>query len=225
MTDRPSPKKARGPYRKGLRRRREIVAAAAVVFGRYGYRAGSLRAIADLVGTSPATLVAYFTNKEGLLIAVLQHWREESDPITVAFEGLDFIRAFVLLMRYHDAHRGLMELFLTMSIEAAREEHPAHEFMIERQRHTQDTMIRCLKSAHADGHIAPLSDDDLEEEARLLIAGLDGLELQWMLDPRLDLEAVVRRLIDASIARWSDRPLAVVATETDAWLSEHGQAR
>ena len=77
---------ARGPYRNGVKRRREIVMAAALAFGQYGYHGASLRQIADHVGTTNATLIAYFGSKEGLLIAVLEHWREETAPETDVFE-------------------------------------------------------------------------------------------------------------------------------------------
>ena len=71
---------ARGPYRNGVKRRREIVMAAALAFGQYGYHGASLRQIADQVGTTNATLIAYFGSKEGLLVAVLEHWRGKRPP-------------------------------------------------------------------------------------------------------------------------------------------------
>ncbi len=41
----PMPREAltRGPYRNGIRRRREIIESAAKVFGQFGYAGGSLR--------------------------------------------------------------------------------------------------------------------------------------------------------------------------------------
>ena len=50
----------RGPYQKGIRRRREIVDAASRIFARYGYGGGSLRQIADDVGVTPAALARHF---------------------------------------------------------------------------------------------------------------------------------------------------------------------
>ena len=83
------------PFRNGVKRRRQIVMAAALAFGQYGYHGASLRQIADEVGTTNATLIAYFGSKEGLLVAVLEHWREETAPETDIFRRaglLSFIR-------------------------------------------------------------------------------------------------------------------------------------
>src|ERR1700722_3397963 len=66
----------RGPYQKGIRRRREIVDAASRIFARYGY-GGSLRQIANDVGVTPAALARHFGNKYGLLQAVLTHWEDD----------------------------------------------------------------------------------------------------------------------------------------------------
>jgi AcrR family transcriptional regulator len=200
---------ARGPYRNGVKRRREIVMAAALAFGQYGYHGASLRQIADHVGTTNATLIAYFGSKEGLLIAVLEHWREETAPETDIFYGLDYFRSFAFLMRYHAKRRGLIELFLTMSIEAAQEDHPARPFILERQLAGIAVMTQNL------------SPESMEAEARLMIATLDGLEIQWIQTDDLDLEAMVRRHVDSAIARWTGRGFEDIRRETDEWLATH----
>ena len=51
------PRVERGPYRKGVQRRQEIVRAAAQVFAERGYHGGSLRSIGERVGISSASLV------------------------------------------------------------------------------------------------------------------------------------------------------------------------
>ncbi len=68
----------RGPYRTGIKRRREIVDAASRIFARYGYAGGSLRQIAGDVGVTPAALARHFDNKYGLLQAVLTHWEKRT---------------------------------------------------------------------------------------------------------------------------------------------------
>ena len=67
---RPGEVQARGHYRKGIKRRQDIVKAASEVFAEFGYSGGSIRTIADRVGASPATLMQCFGSKEGLLAAV-----------------------------------------------------------------------------------------------------------------------------------------------------------
>ncbi|PTL71923.1 TetR/AcrR family transcriptional regulator [Rathayibacter caricis DSM 15933] len=210
--------KPRGPYKNGLKRRREIVEAATVVFGQYGYHGGSLRTIAEMVGTTPATLVSYFTSKELLLVAVLEHWNVVSSQ-SEGEQGLDYFRANIPLMRYHVAHPGLIQLFLTMSTEATQEDHPARSFIRARQQRTHRIMLRELQRVVDDGTIAPLPPELIEREVRLMIGVLDGVELGWLTDSGIDLEGVVRHHIDEAIARWSGRTVAVVREETDAYLA------
>ena len=212
---------ARGPYRNGVKRRREIVMAAALAFGQYGYHGASLRQIADQVGTTNATLIAYFGSKEGLLVAVLEHWREETAPETDVFYGLDYFRSFAFLMRYHAKRRGLIELFLTMSIEAAQEDHPARPFILERQLAGIAVMTQNLRFAVEQQQVEFMSPESMEAEARLMIATLDGLEIQWIQSDDLDLEAMVRRHVDAAIARWTGRGFEDIRQETDEWLATH----
>ena len=70
----------RGPYRSGIKRRREIIDAASLVFARYGYAGSSLRQIADDVGVTAAAFTRHFGNKEGLLQAVIEHWERKTNP-------------------------------------------------------------------------------------------------------------------------------------------------
>src|SRR3954463_7865038 len=107
------PRTERGPYRKGIQRRQEIVRAAAQVFAERGYHGGSLRSIGERVGASSASLVQDFGTKEGLLAAVLEAWARESRPGDVdGLRGLAWVRSMREAMVYNEAHRGLIELFL-----------------------------------------------------------------------------------------------------------------
>ena len=120
----------RGPYRKGVQRRQEIVSAAAQVFAERGYNGGSLRSIGERVGVSSASLVQYFGTKEGLLTAVLEEWARESRPAgTDGLRGLAWMRSMREAMVYNATHRGLIELFLTLTAEATNPAHPARTFV------------------------------------------------------------------------------------------------
>jgi AcrR family transcriptional regulator len=104
----------RGPYQKGIRRRREIVDAASRIFARYGYGGGSLRQIADDVGVTPAALARHFENKYGLLQAVLVHWEEDVDHRFDGAHGLEYFRGLPGAMEDQTSEPGLIELLLTL---------------------------------------------------------------------------------------------------------------
>ncbi len=55
----------RGPYRSGIKRRREIIDAASLVFARYGYAGASLRQMADDVGVTAAAFSRHFAQQGG----------------------------------------------------------------------------------------------------------------------------------------------------------------
>jgi len=197
---------ARGPYRTGIERRRQIVEKAIDVFGAYGYTGGSLRQIATEVGVTPAALAKHFASKEDLLIEVLRYWEEsnrrvEPDPDA---RGLTAIEANKAVMAAHLQRRGFLELFLTLSVEATGRSHPAREFVTARYTNTLAGFARHIAEAVADGEIAPLSAEQIEAEARSLIALMDGLELQWLLDPGMDLVGTFATQLDATIERWHD---------------------
>ncbi|WP_210508725.1 TetR/AcrR family transcriptional regulator [Naasia sp. SYSU D00057] len=179
----------RGPYRRGIERRRQVVITATEVFGEHGFRGGTLQQVADRVGGTPAAVLKLFGTKEKLLIAVLEHWGAVTNEIvlegTAPYAHLD---GFAKLMRYHVAHPGLLQLYTTMAAEATSAQHPAHEFMTRRYRDALASMRGWFQEAVDAGHLRPLSRADIAHEAEYLLAALDGLEIQFLLNPAFDLE-------------------------------------
>jgi AcrR family transcriptional regulator len=198
------PRVERGPYRKGVQRRQEIVHAAAQVFAERGYNGGSLRSIGERVGISSAALVQYFGTKEGLLAAVLEEWARESRPAGAdGLRGTAWFRSMREAMVYNAGHRGLIELFLTLTAEATNPGHPARTFVQHRYALVVAEHQRHLHEAVADGEVTPLSEAEVDQEARLFVAAMDGMELQWLLDPRVDLLELFDRFLDTTLARWA----------------------
>lgn len=189
--------------RRGIERRRQIVQAAAAVFAEFGYSGGTIRTIAECVGASPATLIQHFGSKQGLLAAVLGDWANQVDGLIPAdLRGLAHIRAMSQLVAYHAEHRGRIELFLTMTAEASNSSHPARLFIQDHYANTLADFRDHLLEAVVDGEIAQLSDAEVESEIRLLTAVLNGVELQWLLDPGVDIVGIVDGYLDATVERW-----------------------
>ena len=199
-----SSRTGRGPYRKGVERRQEIVRAATLVFAERGYHGGSLRSIAERVGVSSASLVQYFQTKEGLLAAVLEEWALQSRPAGLdGLHGTAWVRSMREAMVYNAAHRGLVELFLTLSAEATDPGHPAHAFVQQRYALVVAEHVNHLREAVAAGEVAPMTEARLEQESRIFVAAMDGIELQWLLDAGVDLLEVFDRLLEQTLARWA----------------------
>ena len=194
---------ARGPYRTGVRRREQIVAAAIAVFGEFGFAGGSIRTIAERVGVSHATLLQHFGSKEGLLTAVLEEWdRQTVEARLSGASGLDYFRRLPEVMGSHLAQRGLLELFTTIAAEASSPAHPAHAFIQLRYTDNLATLARQLQQAVNACDVAPLTSDEIDIEVRLVTAVLDGIGLQWLLDPSTDVVASISTYIDRTITGW-----------------------
>jgi AcrR family transcriptional regulator len=189
--------KQRGPYRTGIESRGRIVAAAVDIFGRHGFKGGTLQQVADAVGMTAGAITKLFGSKEQLLIAVLQHWAVlTTDVIGADTTGMARLQGFGRLMAFHMTHRGFLELYITMAAEtAAFPEHPAHIFMTERYAVTLDDLRTMFASGVAEGSFRRMSQDEIANEAECLLAAMDGLEIQFLLNPGFDLERSFRKYV------------------------------
>jgi AcrR family transcriptional regulator len=195
--------RARGPYRPGIRRREQLIAVAIDVFGEHGFAGSSIRAIAEQAGVSHGTLIQHFGSKEGLLMAVLEEWDRRTVENTLTdVSGLDYFRRLPEVMAAHQDNRGLLELFTTIAAEASSPAHPAHTFIAQRYTTNLATLARRLDEAIQVGDVEALTPAQVELEVRLVTATLDGIGLQWLLDPSTDVAGTISTYIDRAIAAW-----------------------
>jgi AcrR family transcriptional regulator len=179
----------RGPYKKGIERRQEIVKVAVEVFGQYGFKGGTLQQVGDKVGLTPAAIIKLFGSKEKLLIAVLEHWGVVTGGIVgPEAKGYQRLDGFKRLMAYHVEHPGLLELYTTMAAEATSVEHPAHGFMTARYHASREDMRRLFSDAVNEGRFRRMNQEEITHEAEFLLAIMDGLEIQFLLNPAFDLQ-------------------------------------
>ena len=196
----------RGSYAKGVAKREEILTRALEVVAEQGFRSASVREIADAVELSQAGLLHYFGTKEQLFVEILRK-RDEVDVIR--FEhGIDspaFIRDdYTALIAHNSDVPGLVELFSRMSVEAADPEHPAHDYFVARGEAVRTSFADALRTQQDAGELTDAI--DAETLARIFQAVSDGLQIQWLLDPTVDMAATVRALFDALAAAAPPRP-------------------
>ena len=141
--------KPRGSYAKSGVTRAAILEAALDVFARGGYRAGSLREIAEQVGMTEAGVLHHFPNKSALLAAVLD-LRDQHSLTMVPLRGEDpyeALRGLITLARYNASVPGVVDLYTTLSAEATSPNHPAHDYFVGRYAFTfenmRDSFQRC----------------------------------------------------------------------------------
>jgi AcrR family transcriptional regulator len=184
---------AMGSYAKGLKRRQEILHRAIEVFARRGAEGTSLRAIGEAIGVSHAALRHYFDSREQLLIEVYR----TAEELGIAADPAPADASVVGLMT-HAARRnhgvpGLVQLYSTLVASALEEGHDeARTFFGERFAGLRRFLAERVGAEQAAGRIRP--DMPPEAVAALVIAASDGLQVQWLLDPEVDIEASLRLL-------------------------------
>jgi AcrR family transcriptional regulator len=185
-------RKPRGPYRKGIQRRAQIIDAVLELFAQQGDRGFSLQEIADRVGLSLPGLLHYFGSREELLLAVLERRDTLETEDLTAGDGAEVQspgEAVVRTVRHNMTQPGLVKLFVALSAAATEPQHHAHAFFAERYRNLAETIKTGLESGQGSG--ATRTDVDAEHMARLLLAISDGLQIQWLMDPTVDMAAIV----------------------------------
>lgn len=198
----------RGSYRNGRATRQQLVNEAVRVFGSSGYNGGSLRQIAERVGVSPGTLNRHFSSKEELLRAVLDQWNDDVERAVGAapLEGIADLHSLRASMAYHEEHRHLLALFLLTATESGAGEHPARPFMRSRYETLSARFEASLQRAVELGEISPMDDASIAFEARAIIAFVDGIEIQFLLDANLSLIDAFDAYWERCLARWGAHP-------------------
>jgi AcrR family transcriptional regulator len=174
-----------GSYEKGVARRQEILERAAEVFRERGADGTSLRRIATMIGVSHAALLHYFDSREQLLVAVYAHAESKRDTSGDAADSA--VDVLVKAAMLNVGVPGMVELYTTLVAAAlAAEDTPSNEFFSARFARIREELTERLGAEQAAGRLR----DDVEpaDIAALLIAASDGLQIQWLLEPSVELE-------------------------------------
>ncbi|MEH0422950.1 TetR/AcrR family transcriptional regulator [Streptomyces sp. B21-083] len=167
-------------------RRAEIVRAALNVIAERGYRGTSLAAVAERVGLTQQGLLHHFPTKDALLVAVLRE-RDQWDAMPETRWRLDLLAS---LVEYNAMRPGIIQTFSALLGESVTEGHPAREFFTGRYTDARTTMAAALRVEYGDRLPSGLTP---ERAAPLLVAVMDGLQYQWLLDPEaVDMPAAFR---------------------------------
>ena len=201
--DRPAAEQAVGVQKaRSLRRRKEIVEAAMATFAHRGFYNSSLAEIAEEVGISAAGILHHFKTKDQLLTEVLRT-RDSVDIEEAApgreLVGLEFLRHLVDTAALNSTRPGITQLYAVMSAESVTTDHPAQEWFRGRYVGLREMVQEALAQARDIGELR--DDADVAETAIAIIAVMDGLQVQWLLDPEaVDMAEVTHRTIDALVS-------------------------
>lgn len=177
-------RRSRGEYAVGRERRSAILQTALLEFAEHGYHGTSLNRIAERAGISEAGLRHHFANKDALLISVLEQRDAASERVPDGQDplvGVADLQHHVAIVEGNTATIELARLFTVLTAEATTRDHPAADWAVERYRTIRASVEQGIRGGIASGEFRP--DADAARIARQIIAVMDGLQLQWLLDP------------------------------------------
>ncbi|MCI0158739.1 TetR/AcrR family transcriptional regulator [Leifsonia shinshuensis] len=181
-------------------KRQRILEAAMSIFATRGYNNGSLVEIGEAAGLSHTGVMHHFGSKDQLLIAMLEY-RDDSDVAELEGkhipDGPALFEHLVHTVRLNTQRPGVVQLYTVLSADSVTDGHPAHDYFRERFVGLRDM----LKGALRD--VAPeATEARIDLAASTIIATMDGLQVQWLLDPTaVDMPEAVTLAIEGVIGR------------------------
>lgn len=196
------PARARRPRKETLLRREEILRAAIVTFGAKGYYNGSLVEVAEQVGMTHAGVLHHFGSKDQLLIQMLEY-RDRADVEHLEGKqppaGIDLFRHLAETARLNMSRPGIVQTYTVLSAEAVTNDHPGQAWFRSRY-----DVLRALLSAsivQVCGDENPPTEAEIGSAAASILAVMDGLQIQWLLDPdAVDLAQATAFAIEAILS-------------------------
>ena len=166
------------------RKRKEILLAAIETFGTKGSTNGTLADIAEQVGITHAGVLHHFGSKHNLLLEVLE-FRDQDDVAHLADRhiprGPALFAHLVATAQRNALRPGIVQVYTVLSAESVTEDHPAKAFFEDRYRVLRREVDAAFRELCAqEGVTEP---ETLDKASASILAVMDGLQLQWLLDP------------------------------------------
>jgi AcrR family transcriptional regulator len=166
------------------------------LFAKGGSRGTCIAAIAERIGVTPPAVIHHFKTKEALLrevVARIDERRTHLDIPAKDITGPERLGRFRLLgerLENNPESANLSRLAAVMVAEALDPDHPSHDYFVGRHREFRALMGENIRIGMIEGWVR--EDIDPELTATALIGALQGIQLQWFLDPeRVELSAVL----------------------------------
>lgn len=173
------------PARPETAARRELILKAAVeTFGTRGFSKGTLAEIAEQVGMTRAGVLHHFGSKENLLREVVSY-RDHADLSEVGMEempeGADLFLHLVKTAMVNARRPGIVQTFTVLTGESVTHGHPTQEYFRQRYANLRDDLTKAFTELCQQQGVTDLT--AISAAAASILAVMDGLQLQWLLEP------------------------------------------
>jgi AcrR family transcriptional regulator len=182
-----------GPNARGQRSRAAILVAARRLFAASGFRGASMASVAAAVDLTQPGLLHHFPSKESLLHALLEeHYHDDGRRLNESLDDADtaLIQALEALVEHNSGAEEAVRFFSVLVAESLAAEHPGHDYFKQRYSTVRSRLAASLRADQEAGRVRADADPDVL--AAVIVAVMDGLQTQWLLDPSVDMVAVFR---------------------------------
>lgn len=162
-------------------RREQVLDAACEMIAERGYRGTSLNAIAERVGLTRQGVLHYFPNKQHLLTAILD--RETAlgrGELPTDDVEPDLPDLFADVVARNRANPATARAYSVLMAESVTVDHPAREHFREHYQEAREQISDHLTERWGDRLPSGLSP---QAAAVAILALIDGMQQQWLLDP------------------------------------------
>lgn len=182
-------------------RRAQILSAAGELFGERGYWGASLQDVAQRCDFTVTGVLYHFESKENLLRTVLDatdqtfiddvatHMKVSAAGFHLGepVRGTSLAHLCQILVRISSEDPGRTRLYSRLESESTEPRHPAHDYFLRREQRLLDTYEVT----------AAESTSDPKNVARMAMALISGLRVQWLRDPENnDLPRMWERIVE-----------------------------
>lgn len=176
----------RGPYAKTAEMRDTVLDTTLRLVDELGYEEVTFTAVANECGMSKAGLLYHFDSWHDLLLAALERRRRLNVDRATGSSGWSdaLVRTFELNARAP----GVIALFSAMAGHAAaspKTDSSGRQYFERHYEEATELFSKSIRDDQASGRID--ADIDPTTVARILIAVSDGLQIQWLLNPEVDM--------------------------------------
>lgn len=177
-------------YEAGIRTEARIVDATRHLLGDQGLDGTTLKAICDLADVRAGSFYNLFASKDEVVLRVVKEainavdpHPDQTEPDSVA----DLVEAFIAFITKEST---LARIYLRIAISGALTDDSLGKRVLRHHHRRVDRLSAALMREHPE-----LDDNEADARAQVILASLQGLAFNWLIDPTFDFAGHARRSV------------------------------